>query len=164
MKTLLALLDSDPAGGILAAADLREQRANAATPGPWTYDGNPSGAVWPVPYPATLAYVQPRRDLPVVYAIENGDAIPTATQVANAHHIAAEHPGVALAAVRRWRGVVERHRLVSTPTSASTLNIHLADTGNVTCLVDYSPYPCPDLTETADEARAYLGGASGGSR
>lgn len=84
------------------AAQAMRERAEAATPGPWTYDGNPSGAVWPLPYPATLAYVQPRRDeLPVAYAIPNGDVIPTGTQVANAEHIASWHPAVALA-VADW--------------------------------------------------------------
>jgi len=42
-------------------------------------------------------YVQPRNDLPVAYLIENGPAVPTETQKANAKHIASWHPAVAFA-------------------------------------------------------------------
>ncbi len=51
---------------------------------------------------------------------------------------------VAVAAAGRWRGVVERHEnSVERPGSCYWCN--------------GAPWPCPDLRETADEARAYLG-------
>jgi len=108
---LLALLDSDPAAGILAVADLREQRVNNAMPAPLL------------------------------------DRMSSA-----AEYIAAEaNPALTRAAVRRWRGVVERHTLT---------NLVYTD-GRICDWCDgVQDWPCPDLTETADEARAYLGGAS----
>ena len=65
-----------------------------------------------------------------------------AALISNAEHIAAEaNPTHALAAARHWRGVVERHSLGCPDQRAASV-------------------PCDDLTETADEARAYLGGAA----
>lgn len=126
--------------GILAAADLREQRAKAATPGPYVpyYTGveqspTQSDGTWPaLTICDTVVSDRPRQAWP------------------NAEHIAAEaSPAHALAAVRHWRGVVERH----TP-----MRIRSKDGRDVCQWCDGSLWPCDDLTETADEARAYLGG------
>lgn len=57
-----------------------------------------------------------------------------------------------LATVRRWRGVVERHGRYKTET-----------VGAGWCREHYKPLryaQCPDLTETADEARTYASGAA----
>jgi len=131
---LLVLLEQDPAAGILAVADLREQRAKAkAIPdGEYFIASEDDFEAYHV---LSRAFPAPRdvaRDLPSLDLAE---------------HIAAEaNPAHALAAVRRWRGVVERHRPWH---NARNL-----------CQRDSDPYPCPDLTETLDEARAYLGGAT----
>ncbi len=107
---MLALLERDPAAGILAVAILREQRASSM------------------------------RGMRAEPFLEG----PKHTR----EHIAAEaNPAHALAAVRRWRGVVKRHqRYISEP--------RLCANG---CP---GRYPCEDIAETADEARAYLGGAA----
>ena len=117
---ILALLDPSTPDtwpqGILAAADLREQRAKAVleiSKAPWT--AFEDGVFGPDFADGSLRTVAE-----TVYFEE-------------AVHIAAEaNPGHALAAVRRWRGVVDRH--------------------------SHPDYACDDLTETADEARAYAGG------
>lgn len=135
---LLALLDRDPAAGILAAADLREQRAKATDddmPGPWWVERDGLGGGWG-PIPGGKA------SLPVY-----GPHI---------QHIVAEaNPPHARAAVRRWRGVVERHAMrLAFPLHGQTGRWEACRRCGV-------PYPCPDLTETADEVRAYvLGGAA----
>lgn len=56
-----------------------------------------------------------------------------------------------LAAVRHWRGTVERHRPIDgwqKPESAC-----------FGCRFNGPWTSCPELTEVADEARAYLGGS-----
>jgi hypothetical protein len=142
-EQIIALLDADtsPAAGILAVADLREQRAKAATAGLW----------------------HPRKEYPQTVWQGEGDPTDDASSddfgivsttlamnpAADAEHIAAEaNPAHALAAVRRWRGVVERHTLMQ---PAQTPWCRWCDG-------DEARWPCPDLVETADEARAYLGG------
>jgi hypothetical protein len=145
---LLALLDRDPAAGILAVADLREQRAKAATPGPYVASrylrpGRPDGGdiVTPDDGPRPIPYATTWPDAERIAALLNAD----------------------LAAVRRWREVVERHRPDrETPTSGQTCascapKVSL-DRGEI--VYQQPAWPCPDLTETADEARAYLGGAA----
>lgn len=90
---LLALLESDPGAGILAVADLREQRTKAALPGelrPSKPFSIGSGTTW---------YVD-RGDDP--------KAVPAAAcqRPEDAVHIAAEaNPEHVLAAVRLWRMV-----------------------------------------------------------
>lgn len=126
---ILTLLGSDPAAGILAAADLREQRAKAATPGPYVVSD-------------------------VTVRTDEVDIARVLFAPADAVHIAAEaNPAHALAAVHRWRGVVERH------TRADRLDPALC----VCRLGDGGPggrWPCIDIRETADEARAYVSGGS----
>lgn len=111
---LLALLDSGPAAGILAAADLREQRAGEAT-----WEGIED------------------------FNHAHGHAfVPGADE-----YIAAEgSPAHALAAVRRWRAVVERWQRQQAQ--------YLESDAAVVLLLGQ------DLRETADEARAYLGGSA----
>lgn len=118
---LLVLLDSDPAAGILAVADLREQRATDYGDG------------------ATRLARQHLRLSLNLHAMSD--------------YIAAEaNPAHALAAVRRWRGVVERHRMIDSlfPLSCDWCSQETDDLLVV--------WPCPDLTETTDEARTYVGG------
>ena len=137
---IVAMLDVDPAAGILGAADLREQRANAATGERWVLDpfehyeeDDPTDNYWDVD------------------GAQSGGWIAHVGEREDAEHIAAEaNPTFALAAVRRWRGVVERHRMVPVQSIECT---------EMACAACYSS-ECPDLAETADEARAYLGGTS----
>lgn len=136
---LLALLDSDPAGGILAVADLRERRAKAATQGGWFSGG-------------TMVYTEERSSR--LIAVTGTPA--RELDMADAVHVAAEaNPAHSFAAVRRWRGVVERHQL---GVYDSEILGRVVACACCTTLAD--EYPCPDLTETTDEARAYLGGAA----
>ena len=128
--------DTWPAG-ILATGDLREQRANLINeggPGIWYVDGNTiSGPGYPI------AMVED------VY-----DGVLT-------EHIAAEaNPAHALAAIHRWKNVVERHAPFQRMTP-----------GKAPWCINCVPrtekrldWPCPDLQEVAAEARAYLGGTS----
>lgn len=140
---LLALAASDPAAFILRAADLREQRAEAAHPGGW--------------YAGTSNWI-----VAVVGDMADEFDVAKTQGAADAEHIAAEaNPAHALAAVRRWRGVVERHKSAEIPHMVSTGGSGLRQDGvTLVCRVccGFSEWPCPDLTETADEARAYLGG------
>lgn len=131
---LLALLDSDPAAGVLAASDLLEDRAKLAACLHPADEDESASEWWSV-----------------------GELARKGFDAYDAVHIAsASNPEFALAAVRRWRRVVERHtRIPSTAvvsggsTDQPLLNI---------CDYDERSWPCPDLTETADEALAYLGG------
>jgi hypothetical protein len=146
---LLALMESDPAAGILAVADLREQRAKAATPQRWEVED------WPL-----------KPDRWQVFA--RMDTVATDATQSDAEHIAAEaNPAHALAAVRRWRGVVERHKPMETQLweRAGLGGIRGAGLARVCAWcpaprTSYTPWPCPDLTETADEARAYVSDGS----
>lgn len=136
---ILALLspqtpDTRPQG-ILAAADLREQRAKAASEGPWEAGER---CIWSL-----------GDGNPVV--TDGPDGMGGVILLTDAEHIAAEaNPAHALAAVRRWRGVVERHARIDDGLRGYCRQ----------CYHLYPAWPCPDLTETADEARAYLGGSA----
>lgn len=115
---LLALLDRDPAAGILAVADLREQQAQHP-------DADRA---------MRLAHQYLRVALQRMWM---------------AGYIAAEaNPAHALAAVRRWRGVVDRH------------GRYTDDGVALVCRRCGETWQCPDFRETADEARAYLGGTA----
>jgi hypothetical protein len=132
----LALLDVDPAAGILAAADLREQRAEAASCGPYVVDPQDHEDDEGEDY----------------YDVDGPDGgwVAHVDTRGTAEHIAAEaNPAHALAAVRRWRGAVERHRVLARQQPGVPDWCDWCDAPTV--------WPCPDLTETADEARAYLG-------
>jgi hypothetical protein len=139
---LLALLDRFPATGILAVADLREQRATAATQGPWiAWQGD---HYWKVDRAPDGPHV-----CNTGRTTWNGTA-------EDAVYIAADHPEVALAAVRRWRDTATRHGQVNVPLadgSGDTVRRckacgHIGDSD------------CRDIALTADEARAYAGGAA----
>jgi len=132
---LLALLEKDPAAGILAVADLREQRiGDAQVAGyrgtlPWTHtiDAVPA-EVWTVESDDGEV-VPSSRLLTMEWPDEAGQAL--------AEHIAAEaNPAHALAAVRTWRLIGD------------------ALVGGV--IDEQSPI----AIHVADEARAYLGGAT----
>jgi hypothetical protein len=88
--------DTDPGGYVLAVADIREQRAKAATEGPYkarSWEPEPEHEVVAGPLGAVWLYI----------GDEEHDR-------ADAEHIAAEaDPDHALEAVRHWRTVVERH-------------------------------------------------------
>ena len=65
------------------------------------------------------------------------------------------------AAVRRWRGVIERHHLAHYyPQVTGSAASPLPKAVRVCARCVNAGFPCYDLTETADEAVAYLGGAS----
>jgi len=134
---LLALLDRDPAAGILAVADLREQRATDAQDvtgeGRWVLV---LGAEYEVHAPTERACVAISEEV--------------------AEHIAAEgNPAHARAAVRRWRGVASRHPVFRSPSSEDGYSLFCRGHSDFRAVAD-----CPDLVETADEARAYAGGAA----
>lgn len=106
---LLALLDSDPAAGILAAAQVLEDEAHVE---------------------ATL-----RGDDPYWSSDEASRYEKRWT------------PALALVINRRWRGVVERH----------------APLGDICCwcgpgIIQQAAWPCPDVIDIVDEAKAYVGG------
>ena len=127
--------------GILATGDLRVLRANLIN------EGGPG--IW---------YVGPD------HTINGPDyLIATVEDIYGGRlteHIAAEaNPAHALAAVRRWRGVVKRHVRESAEIEVSVC-AHCVMSGPDGYVWGVESWPCPDLTETADEARAYLGGAS----
>jgi len=139
---LLALLDKDSAAGILAVADLRERRANAVTEGPYAARKNDGG------------YEIAAGERGAVWLYIGDDD----QDRADAEHLAAEAaPAHALAAVCRWRRVVERH-VVGQMIGEGEENY----AGCEWCWQVTEEWPCPDLRETADEARAYIhgGGAS----
>lgn len=126
---------TDPAGFVLAVADLREKRIKVATPGPyealslhtingvdWQIHAGPAGAVW--------LYV----------GAEDQDR-------ADAEHIAAEaNPAHALAEVALWRAVVAEHQRM-----AGNAATALGD--DVGCWSDGSP----EWAAVVAAARAYLG-------
>lgn len=153
---ILALFEEDLAAGIRAGADLREQRAGIIPRGALTlYRGD----VW-------LGDVAEQLRMFDMFGDDHwwpykagepshpfgGD--PVSPEVAE--HIAAEaNPTHALAAVHRWRGVVKRHGGQERfgPRSERECG---------TCIGSFAyeegaDWPCPDLTDTADEVRAYLG-------
>jgi hypothetical protein len=139
VRTALPDPATDPAGYVLAVADLREQRASAATQGEW------------------VAAVQ-RGKTPVVGV--RGDRPGTGQAIAvsgapgregagraNAKHIAAEaNPEHALAEVALWRGVVKRHT-----GTADELRPRRV------CACCTFTAPCPDLLAVVAAARAYAG-------
>lgn len=143
---ILALADSDPAAFILRAADLREQRAstvNEGGPGIWYVgDGSISGPGYRIAdvhehYPDNLL----------------------------TEHIAAEaNPDHALAAVRHWRGVVDRHVRESQQLWEHSGLGGIRGSGRAdVCKEHRNPVAyddCPDLAETVADARAYLSGGT----
>jgi hypothetical protein len=131
---IVALLDSDPVAGILDAADLRERRCDAVTRGEWFAESQ-NVRVRILGMDETPTVAMPPGRTPMSFK----------DTWANAEHIAAEaNPAHALAAVRRWRGVAERWQRQQRQ--------YLEGEAAVVLLLDR------DLTETADEVRAYLGG------
>jgi hypothetical protein len=145
------LLDTDHHAGVLAAADLREQRAAAATQGRWvaaTGRGKKHGVVG-VPGP------EPGSGVAVAVC-----GSPGTVKAANAQHIAAEaNPATVRAAVALWRGIAQRHRWVDYPNG---------DAGDyTTCCTGCNHMPsdpdtdlCPDMRDVVAAARAYLTGLS----
>lgn len=138
------LLDRDPAAGILAVADLRERRCDSVTRGDWYADER---AV------RVRALGMEDRDeewlrTPCVLQPPGRSRIDFEQQRVNVVHAAAEaNPAHALAAVAAWRKRVERHERVENGQSGYCRH----------CYMSCRSWPCPDLTETANEARAYLG-------
>lgn len=133
---IAALLDTDPAAGLAAAADLREQRTRAATGGPYgtrTYDDGTEVCHEVHAGPDHLAWLY----------IGAADQDRT-----DAEHIAAEaNPAHTLAEAALWRSIARRHtgyadELRPTPT----------------CTTCGFTTPCPDLRAAVAAARAYLGG------
>jgi hypothetical protein len=143
---LLALLENDPAAGILAVADLREKLAKAATPGPWLQAPDThAGQVW-IQRTKAKRYSLGTPDMEPLFAVRGHGDENYEQREADATFIVAEaNTDHSLAAVRRWNGAVTRH---------------YRDNDRPVCGHDQRSWPCPDLTETADEARAYLGGTA----
>jgi hypothetical protein len=161
---ILALLDSDPAAGILAAADLREKLAKAM--------GATAGAEWRAFGEwVTAGTCECTCDADPIYGHRVGcgfEPLFRLSDEAAAEHIAAEaNPAHALAAVRRWKKVVDRHRPYPDPNAGTEPDewtvcnwCGASDTADAEDAATKGRWPCPDLRETADEARAYLGGAA----
>jgi hypothetical protein len=138
----------DPAGYVLAAADLREKRAKAVAPGPWLLtDPNEGSGVGPLWTVVNDAFLNPPADENAPWlAVE----LHTGTKD-EAEYVAAEaNPKHALAEVALWRGVVERHELAMDGQDIRCCR---------TCLS--TEWPCPDLLDVVAAARAYLTGAGG---
>ena len=139
---VLALLGTDRCEGLRWAADLRESRALAATEGPYRsvdLRHQRGGQV---------------RLFGLVHLI--GNILASGPDpLRDAVHIAAEaNPAHALAEVRLWRGIAERH----SPTPGLSNECR-------TCLGSYQDetggdWPCPDVLAAEEAARAYLGGGS----
>lgn len=144
LRMLAPSTPDDWPAGILAAADVRQARAEAATPGRWRY--NPEKA-WHRPGTAEYeegVFAGPAGRSATTVAITGAADDPQSMH--DAEHIAAEaSPAHALAAVRHWRSVAERH--VSGPIWSQG------------CQECRQVWPCDDMWEVADEARAYLGGS-----
>lgn len=124
------LYDTDKPAFVLAVADLRELRANGVPHGPWSWT-------------AMGGYPQRVTNPEAVIVAETYES-PDAPAFVPEHIVAEANPAHALAAVRRWLGVVERHTLW--------------DKMHPECAGCGHPWMCPDLTDTADEALAYLTG------
>jgi hypothetical protein len=147
---LLGFYETDKPAFILRVADLREERANAALVGGshWTtFDGHDGPALW--------LSEDPDGDslngllMPESLSAHLGDD----GRVAVFRHIAAEaNPAHALAAVRRWRGVVERHGSWKHGSNPVRFPCRRCGTAGF----------CIDLRDTADEAYAYLTGSAVG--
>jgi hypothetical protein len=131
---ILALLERDPAAGILAAADLREQEIEQC----WL-----CGSLGAVALHNT-ATAQFGRNLWTAHRPESRSHPVTRCPVCSAH---------ALAAVHHWRKLVERHQLLEEYGSLGTVRCCAM------CNTPEADFPCDDLTDTVGEARAYLGGA-----
>jgi hypothetical protein len=135
--------EQDPAGYVLAVADLREKRAKAAIPGPYE--------VYQLPE-RSIASAQERVGLGVA-----GDEMGhLATFVGwgeeTAVHMAAEaNPAHARDEVALWRGVAARH------TSRSGKWCDWCGSKPAV----HAVWPCPDLLAVVAAARAYLTGAGG---
>lgn len=142
---ILAILDRGTRihSGICAAADLRELRLNAATPGPWTNQGRAAGA--PVPHVVDMG----PQSVTAPFAVCHSESM--AVSVSNATLIAAEaNPDHVRAAIHRWRRVVERH--VPKPIRP----MFPQDEFSPICAHDGKDWPCADVLDTAGEVRAYL--------
>ena len=143
----LALLDPGTPDtwpqGILAVADLREQLAKAVTGrGEWhiAFNGYGDPTLWTRTGPDDDKPQQILADYEVDRRITG-----------LFEHITAEaNPVFDLAGVERWKKTAGRHVRV------------LGLRGHFVCswCTGTMNWPCSDLTETADEARAYLGGAA----
>lgn len=136
--------EADPAGYLLAAADLREARARGIPEPRWVARGN-----WIASW-TDRCTCGSSGEIAALYGHEPGCGLEQVLQTSGpdeADHIAAEaNPAHALAEVKLWRGIVERHGL-----------------GRTWCLWcgegDSIEVPCPDLRAAVAAARAYLDGA-----
>jgi hypothetical protein len=160
---LLGYYETDKPAFILRVADLREERANAALVGGshWTtFDGHDGPALWLSEDPDgdSLNGLLMPESLPPHLGAKG--------QLAVFEHITADsNPAFALEGVRRWRGVVERHKPerespISGQTCANCAPRVRFDRGEL--IYEQPAWPCPDLRETADEAYAYLTGSAVG--
>ena len=125
------------------AAALMRARAEAATPGPWTFEGAPNG--FPPMVTSNGMVVADTYDKPAL---------------ADAEHISSWHPAVALAVAQMLEGVADRHEWMTVQSvdysyTACRQCHHEPSEG-----FEDDDDPCPDVVAALAVSRAYLGSAS----
>jgi hypothetical protein len=141
VRTALPDPAADPAGYVLAVADLRERRAKVATESPYIVHSSLSGLA--KVYSATA---EPGMQRVAITGTDEQASL-------DAEHIAAEaNPAHALAEVALWRGVAQRHDPVP--------GLEPLECG--VCGERYTGqlWPCPDLLAVVAAAKAYAGSPS----
>lgn len=149
----LALADTAPGSYVLVVALLREERARAATPGPWLQAPDThAGRVWIQRTAAKWHSLGPP-DMEPLFSLRGDESY--AQREADAAFVVAEaNSAHALAEVALWRGVVERHRPYDDNIPALCYACHEAPEG---CAGEW---PCPDLLAVVAAAKAYLTGGA----
>lgn len=140
---------TDPAGFVLAVADLREKRANAVRPERWTAFQTPMPGEWMVAGTRRDGTADPHR-IATTHGLGSAQV--------EAEHIAAEaNPAHALAEVALWRGLARRHEPLPPrgPDDDQPMCAGCVDPG--ACGDGEMAWPCPDLLAVVAAARAYLG-------
>ncbi len=142
MTAVLPDPDTDPAGYVLAVADLREKRIDGLPHDPWTVcdaneGSNPYGPLWMVTNDAF--HNPPADDDELWLAVE----LHTGTKDYAVHFAAEANPAHARAEVALWRGIAER-------------SWHDEESGE--CDRCRMHWPCSDLLAVVAAARAYQEG------
>jgi hypothetical protein len=144
MSGIADLLDTDPAGGVLAAAELRETRAKTLPA--WDMGPTDEGHEFRLlPEGHHGSYESQYCEIQYHHSIDPQNGAQYAHAETIAEHVAAEaDPAHALAEAALWRVIVKS----CGPYSDNGMEV-LCGRGD--------PWPCPDLSAAVDAARAYLG-------